>query len=157
MLKRTVALLAALVAVVLVGCGGSDQLSKDEYLKELNAAGKALNTSFTSLGEGIGSTKDTAALGAKFTDAGKVLRDASKQIGDIKPPEDAKAANDKLAEGLSKMADSFEEVGKETKGAGNDAAGLLPKINALTTSDGIKLVTEAINDLKAKGYNVSNN
>ncbi len=156
MVTRTLALLAALVALILVGCGGGDQLSKDEYIKELNAAGKALSTSFGSLGQGIGNTKDTAALGAKFDDAAKVLRDASKKIADINPPDDAKDANKKLADGLNAMADSFEEIGKETKGSSTDPTKLLPKINALTTTEGIKQVTAAINDLKAKGYNVSN-
>lgn len=156
MVTRTLALLAALVALVLVGCGGGDQLSKDEYIKELNSAGKALSTSFGSLGEGIGNTKDTATLGAKFADASKVLRDASKKIADINPPDDAKDANKKLADGLNAMADSFEAVSKETKGGASNPTALLPKINALTSSDGIKQVTEAINDLKSKGYNVSN-
>ena len=154
MVTRTLALLAALVALVLVGCGGGDQLSKDEYIKELNAAGKALSTSFGSLGQGIGNTKDTAALGSKFNEAAKVLRDASKKIADINPPDNAKDANKKLADGLNTMADSFEAIGKEAKGS--DPTKLLPKINGLTTSDGIKQVTTAINDLKAKGYAVSN-
>jgi len=158
-MTRTLALLAALVALVLVGCGGGDQpaqLSKDQYIKELNAAGKALSTSFGSLGQGIGNTKDTAALGSKFSDASKVLRDASKKIGDINPPDNAKDANKKLADGLNAMADSFDAIGKETKGSSSDPTKLLPKINALTSSKGIQQVTAAINDLKAKGYNVSN-
>ena len=157
MVTRTLALLSALVALVLVGCGGGDQLSKDEYIKELNAAGKALSTSFGSLGQGISNTKDTSALGAKFEEAGKVLRDASTKIADISPPDAAKDANKKLADGLNAMADSFEAVAKESKNSKGNPASLLPKINGLTSSDGIKQVTEAINDLKAKGYNVASN
>ena len=156
MASRILALTALLAAFVVAGCGGGDQLTKDEYIKELNSAGKALSTSFNSLGEGISDTKDTKGLGAKFTEASNALRKASDQIGDINPPDDAKDANDKLAGGLGKMADSFDEVGKASSSSNaSQSAALLTKINKLATSDGIKQVTEAINSLKTKGYNIS--
>lgn len=153
MLSRTLALLAAVAALVLVGCGGS-QLSKDEYIKELNSVGKVLNTSFSSIGEGIGNTKDTKVLGDKFTEAGKVLRDASKRVADLSPPDDAKSANAKLADGLGKMATAFDDVAKAAKDSGDNPTALLPKVTALTNSDGIKMVNDAITELSGKGYNV---
>ncbi|MEI2702280.1 MAG: hypothetical protein V9E83_07750 [Baekduia sp.] len=152
--SRALVLIAALFALVLAGCGGGDQLSKDEYIKELNSAGKALNSSFSSLGEGVSDSKDTKALGARFEEAAKILRESSEKIGSIKPPDEAADANKKLADGLSKMADSFEEVGKEATKSGTSATSLLPKVSTLTSSEGIKLVQEAINDLKGKGYAV---
>lgn len=152
--SRALVLLAALVALVLAGCGGGDQLSKEDYIKELNAAGKALNTSFSSLGEGVSNSKDTKALGSRFQEAAKILRESSDKIGGINPPDDAADANKKLSDGLSKMADSFEEVGKEAAKSGSNATDLLPKVSTLTSSEGIKLVQEAVKELQSKGYAV---
>ena len=101
-----------------------------------------------------GAKWQTAPIGPALTKI--VDPTAAQKIADINPPDDAKDANKKLADGLNAMADSFEEIGKETKGSSTDPTKLLPKINALTTTEGIKQVTAAINDLKAKGYNVSN-
>lgn len=156
MVTRIFALTALLAAFLVAGCGGNDQLSKEEYIKELKSVGTALSQSFNSLGESASDTKDTKALGSKFTDAAESLHKASDQVSDLNPPENAKTANEKLAQGLDAMANEFEAVGEAASKAGSGAsAALLTKIQKISSSEGIAKVSQAVTELQKQGYSIS--
>src|SRR5436190_19138824 len=98
-------LLALLVALGAAGCGGggnSDQLSKSDYEAKVKAIAGDLQTSLSSLS--TGNSKDLGAFETKVGTAQTKLQDASSKLKGLKPPDDAKSDNTKLANGLSGLA-----------------------------------------------------
>jgi len=146
-------LAAALATLALAGCGGGGPLSKDDYNKKIDAAGQALARSFAGLGPALSNAQDQTKLSEKLSAAGEALREQGTKLGTLEPPEDIAQANRQLADGLTKMGDSYDQVAKSIQSGTISQA--LPKLQAITTSEGLDLVRKALTTIKAKGYKVS--
>lgn len=146
-------LAAALAALLLSGCGGGGALSKDDYTKKIDAAGQALARSFADLGPALSNAQDQTKLSATLGAGAKALLEQGAKLGALHPPDDVAQANKQLADGLTKMGDTYNEVAKSIQSGSITQA--LPKLQAITTSQGVDLVRKALIAIKAKGYKVS--
>ncbi len=163
----TLAVASALV-VAAAGCGGgsSSSLSKEEYQAKIVEAGSNLTASFESISKeaatlsagGVDSLDDASKL---FEDLGAVvstgeddLRSFADELGSLSPPDDAKAANDALAEGFGLLADDFGALGDALgDGSISDITQLAEKMQAIGSSEAGKAIQAAIEELEKAGYN----
>ena len=108
---------------LLAGCGGGgggSQLSAADYRAQLKALGKKADAAQARLTKGIRTGKPGGLADAlsAFADDYEPL---AKQVADLRPPNDARAANAELAAGLRAFAAA--------------ARGLAPKIEKAATLD----------------------
>jgi predicted small secreted protein len=155
-MRRVLILLVALLALIVAGCGGGSDsgsgTSKEQYGKEIQQAGQTLQKTFADISDQTGSATSSKQIGDRLDKGATALDDAAKKFGDITPPEEAKAAHQKLVDGLSELADVFRKGADAARK--NDTASLTKELQGLTTSDGVKKITEAQQELKAAGINV---
>ena len=146
-------LLALLVALGAAGCGGggnSDQLSKSDYEAKVKAIAGDLQTSLSSLS--TGNSKDLGAFETKVGTAQTKLQDASSKLKGLKPPDDAKSDNTKLANGLSGLASAFTNLKQAL--AAKDIAKIQQRANEIQNLASAQDIRAAIADLKKKGYDL---
>jgi hypothetical protein len=166
--KLAMIVTAVAFAVATAGCGGggsSSTLSKDEYQAKVVAAGQDLAAQFENISKeanalsdsGVSSLDDASKL---FEDLGAVvsrgeeeLRAFSDDLASLTPPDDAKAANETLAEGFDQLADDFGELGAALEdGSIADITQLAEKLQAIGTSEAGKSIQSAIIELEKAGY-----
>ena len=144
---RLLALLAALVAVALAGCGGGGPVSKSEYEQRLQSAGRELTTALRELSRS--NSKEEFKTGVDEVE--NALDDAADELAGITPPEDVQSANDRVVEGFRKLADDFEQV-KAAADKGPDAA--RKKGREVTTGPASRQANQAIKEIQRRGYDV---
>jgi hypothetical protein len=134
------------------GGGGGGATSKADYLKQMQALGQELSSSFNNLSNATPTDiKSSATLINQIADA---LDTAGDKLDEINPPSDAANAHQKLVDGAHEAADDFRELAKKL-----DTATLseLPKLmSQLNPSNlpGFEKMQQAVNELKAKGYDL---
>jgi uncharacterized protein YukE len=156
-MRRPLVLLFMLVALVVAGCGGDGgdgaATSKDDYGKELAQAGQTLQRTFSDIADQTGSSTSSAQIADRLDKGAAALDDAAKKFGAITPPSDAKAAHVKLVQGLQELADVFRKGADAARK--NDSTTLTKALQSLSSSDGVRKITEAQEELKAKGITVT--
>lgn len=156
-MRRALLLLAMLVALVGAGCGGDDNgggaSSKEEYGKQLAQAGQTLQKTFSDIADQTGSSTSSKQIGDRLDKGAAAIDAAAKKFGDIEPPADAKAAHQKLVDGLEELAKVFRDGADAARK--NDTASLTKALQSLSSSAGVKKITEAQEELKAKGITVT--
>lgn len=153
-LSRAAALvLVLLVALGAAGCGGgggSDQLSKSEYESKIKSVGTDLQNSFKTFD--TSNSKDLGSLESKVAAAQKKLEGASGELKGLKPPDDAAAANTKLANAMSGLAREFNNL-KQALASG-DLSKVQQTANQFRNSPAAADARAATEDLKKKGYDI---
>jgi acyl-CoA reductase-like NAD-dependent aldehyde dehydrogenase len=155
-MRRPLIVLAALLALVVAGCGGGDgdaSSSKEDYSKELAQAGQTLQKSFAGISDETGANTSAKQIGDRLDKGATALDAAARKFGAITPPDAAKAAHQKLVEGIKELAGIFRRGAAAARK--NDTASLTKALQGLSTSDGVKKITEAQQELKANGITVA--
>jgi hypothetical protein len=145
-----VPLLAGLLAVA--GCGGgggSSAESKDQYVKDLQATSRTLQQTFTQIQQQTGTSTSLAQAGERLDQGANAIDRAADRFAAITPPKEARDAHRKLVQGLHEVADLFRN-GAQAARNGSEAA-LTKVLQGLATSDGVRKITEAQQELQAKG------
>jgi hypothetical protein len=155
MRHRSIALLLLLVALVAAGCGGDDSgdkktTSKQQYGTELAQAGKTLQSTFADIADQTtGANTSSKEIGSRLQKGADALDGAVAKFAAITPPADLKSAHDKLVAGLREVAQVFHKGADAA--AKSDTKALSTALQGLSTGDGVKKITEAQQELKAKG------
>ena len=144
---RTLAALAAVIALALAGCGGGGRLSKAEYEQKLESAGNGLSAAAQQLAE----TRSKKQFKDNVTDLQRAFDDAADDLDGITPPEDVEGANDRLVHGLRALSDDFDEV-KDAADESIDAA--TRKAQQVTTGASSREAQQAIQEIRRRGYDV---
>jgi uncharacterized protein YukE len=154
-MRRTLIVLPVLIALIAAGCGGGGDkaTSKDDYGKQLAQAGQTLQKTFADISDQTGSGTSAKQIGQRLDRGAAALDDAAKKFSDITPPSDAKPAHQKLVDGLKELAGVFRQGADAARK--NDTASLTKALQGLSTSDGVKKITEAQQELKDKGIQVT--
>lgn len=142
-MKRLAPLLVA--GLVLAGCGGSSRLSKDAYGQKLQADGKAVQTSVTSLTKHPPTT--LAELAKRVDTAEAAVKKAADDLASLKPPSEAVADNDAIVAFLRRIQSGLEQVKA-------NPASAQTIVRAIEKSPQLKAAEKATADLKKKGYKV---
>jgi hypothetical protein len=169
MMRRLLALLAIFVGVLAAaGCGGGggggDRLSKEEYAQRVASTGDTIESSFAKLGNEASSLSagDASSLDELLDKLAKVvresaasLRSSAEDLEGINPPEDAEQAHDKLVQGLSLLAEDIDELADAVEGGQlQEIQELGTRLENITTSEAGRLLEEATEELKEKGYSI---
>ena len=157
-MRRLPIVLTVLIALVVAGCGGggdtsSKPASKDEYGKQLAQAGQTLQKTFADISDQTGSGTSAKEIATRLDRGAAALDQAATKFAAIQPPADVKAAHQKLVDGLKELGGVFRQGA--TAARKNDTANLTKALQGLSTSDGVKKITEAQQELKAKGIQVT--
>jgi predicted nuclease with TOPRIM domain len=147
---KALPLVAAAVVALAAGCGGggSERLSKSEYEQKIKAEGSQLKTAFSAVD--LTNPANMRELTTKITSLQQELEQSADDIEALKPPEDAEAANAKLADTLHKAAVKFGELKRAAEALDQQ------RIQQLTQEVGTVLQKgrAATDELKAKGYDI---
>ncbi len=158
MRRLLVLLVTALVALVVVGCGGDDSpsskgSSKDEYKTQVQDAGRSLQQALAAISDQAGDTATPAKLGAALDQGATALDQTRKRLDGITPPSDAQAAHDKLVAGFGELTDAFRATADAARE--NDTAALNKALQGLSAGEGVQKISEAQKELKALGIEFS--
>ena len=155
--KFGVLALALTLGLFVAACGGSggsgsaggDRLSKDAYLTKVKAVGEKMSATMEALGE---APSDPAAGGKQFEDLSTALKGAADDLAALNPPEEVEDAHKKFTEGVSMLAD---DIGKAGEGMmSGDMGEAMGFVSTLASSDAMKKIQEAADELEKAGYNV---
>lgn len=143
---RTFALLAAVAALVISGCGST--ADKNEYVNSINQATTALTQSMSKVGSTNAS--DPAAIATTLDDGGKAIDKAAKDFEAITPPDDAVNAHKLMVSGLHSLATTFSDAADAARA--KDTAKLMKVLGEIQTSKGAKDIQAAQDELVKNGY-----
>jgi hypothetical protein len=140
--------IVALVALVLAGCGSSSKtVSKADYQSELQRLGKDLTNAGSELGRSI----DIATFNGNVDNLRDHLHDAADDLHGLKPPPDAQAANNRLADALDDFAGQLESVKEARRKSIVQARAALLRVS---NSAAVREARAATQELKQKGYEI---
>jgi hypothetical protein len=141
-------LIVLALALVLAGCGSSPKVvTKAQYQRELQRLGQDLTDAGSELGKSI----DIATFNGNVDVLRDHLRDAADDLHGMKPPIDARPANDKLADALDDFADQLESVKEARRQSIVKARDALLKVSK---SEAVRNARAAARELKRKGYGI---
>ncbi len=159
-MPRVSLLCSVMTAMLLTACGGGgggDALSKQEYQDQLNTTRTELSTSFEALGTQLeGALKGSGSLDDAASEVESIqekLRAQADELESLTPPDDAAAANDKLASGMQELADDLD--GFKSALESGDFGKIQTEANKIETFDSGKTLQQAGDDLEAAGYKFS--
>jgi hypothetical protein len=154
-MRRPLIVLPLVLALIAAGCGGGGGggTSKDQYGQQLARAGESLQKTFADISDQSGAGTSPTQIAARLDRGGAALDDAAKKFAAIHPPSSAKGAHQKLVDGLHELAGVFRDGA--TAARKNDTATVTKALQGLSTSDGLKKITEAQQELKAAGIQVT--
>jgi hypothetical protein len=147
--KRAIVLLALVGAVLATsGCGGgggSEPLSKEDYVEEMQAIGNDLSSALAALG-----TTTTAA------DAAAALTTIQEELESAAASMDALAAPEEIETEHAELVSAVEEFGEQlgpviTKLEETDEIGVVGEVQGLSAFTDLQ---EASNAIVAKGYDI---
>jgi hypothetical protein len=156
-MKRIAVLILAVASlgVVASGCGGGGgggSTSKADYMKQMQALGQDLSSSFTNLSNA--KPTDIKSSAALFNEVADALDTAGDKLDGIEPPSDAADAHQKLLDGAHQAADDFRGLAKQLENAKlSELPQLMSRLNPSKLA-GLKKMQQAVTELKAKGYDL---
>jgi hypothetical protein len=140
---------AAALAVLAAGCGGSSQMSKADYEAKLQAEGQGVQDAVAKISSSLTSMTQLAKRVAAAEVAAKKAAD---DLDALKPPADVAADNDKLVLALRTIDAQLKKLAQAAKEADQVAA--QQAAAAIQNAPEIKAGQAAVNDMKKKGYKV---
>ena len=142
--------LVALAALTVAGCGGGgNELTKAQYEQRVQADAKALGTAFSSIGTAV---TTPAQLKTVVADAKKELEKAAADLASLKPPQDARDANQKFVAGLRAVEKQLTALSDALQKG--DIASMVTLAQKLSQSKELAAAQQAANDLQKKGYDL---
>jgi hypothetical protein len=117
---KRIALYAAVMALLVAGCGGGDSLSKAALVKQANAICVKYSDKAKALGDA--NLKDPAMAEAYFSKAGDLAKAQLDELKALKPGDEEKGEFDKLtsaySDAIGLLGDLADAAGKQDRDAG---------------------------------------
>ena len=149
---RGVALcIAACAVLLLAACGGGSRLSQDAYRTKLAQVKQEAASAQTSVAKGL-QAKTLAELRGRLD----AFADSTQRIGDevanLKPPQNAEAANTELADGLHETARATRDASKQITSLHTPREAISYLEHSSLNKKGARQVDEALSKLQQLGY-----
>jgi hypothetical protein len=155
-MRRALVVVVSLLAVVVAGCGGGDggakATPKQAYATQLAEASKPLQAAFADADQ-VGANVSSAQIIGHLEQEVATVESTIKRFRAITPPAELAATHRKLIEGLQELAGAFRKGAQAARK--NDTKSLATALRKLTTSEGVKKLTQASAELKARGVTVT--
>lgn len=156
-MKRIIAGLLALAvfAVAAPGCGGGgggEWLSKAEYEQRVAEIGTELRARFGELGAATTDPSNLGRLADPLDTLGKALDQAAARLSDLKPPKEVQTVRDTFVKAAHDLADLVRDVADKVQDAPRPELLEIRDELDVSRSDAFKRLQEAVEELKAKGY-----
>jgi hypothetical protein len=150
---RGVALCIAACAVLLLAAcgGGSSRLSQDAYRTKLAQIKQEAASAQASVAKGL-QAKTLAELRGRLDAFAESTQRISDEVAELKPPENAEAANTELADGLHETARATHEASKAVAGLHTPREAISYLEQSPLNKKGARQVDEALARLKQLGY-----
>jgi uncharacterized lipoprotein len=140
----------AALALALAGCSGGSsdkQVTKAQYEQKLEAIGHDLYKAANELG----ADTNTSIFNENLDALEKVLDDSADELDDVKPPLDARPANDRLVDAYRTLADDLEKV-KDARRESYPRA--IAALKAVQHSAAARATRRAVQELRRLKYKV---
>ncbi len=156
-LKATaVVVFTVALGVAASACGGDGQLSQAEYERELQEAGRELETAFDGVGSDLADVGTGSASLDDVAENVEAMRERIEQEAEelegLDPPENAEDAHEELVDGLNELARELGEF--ETAIGEGDVARVREFISDFEGLDAVERIEQATRELESKGYSV---
>jgi hypothetical protein len=155
-MRRALAVVVSLLALLVAGCGGGDgggkTSPKQAYAEQLAGASKPLQQAFADADQ-VGANVSSAQIIGHLEEEAATVEDTIAKFRAITPPAALAATHRKLIAGLQELAASFRKGAAAARK--NDTRSLATALRRLTTSEGVKKLTQASAELKAQGVTVT--
>jgi hypothetical protein len=142
-------LVVALAVLLLAGCGGESRMSKPDYERTVNDAGRRLSAVFGTVDQG---TTNLNQLAVRVTRARKTLVTVTKQLEDVKPPKPAVHAHQSLVIALQTLTDDLQQL---ASAAGSGYRTAVTEAYAKLAAPG-RQIASAIQQLQQAGFAINN-
>ena len=144
---RWIAVVAALLALAVAGCGGGDVEQSNAYVDSVNLAQTRFASSFERLARDITSTSTPAQDRATLRSIGSSLDATVLDLRKIKPPEKVKAQHDQLVNAIADYGTAIGEAQQKLGGTPEQATAAEARLAADTaeTSTKVNAAIAAIN------------
>ena len=153
---RSIAILAAVGALVLPACGGEEEVARGEYERELQETATEIETAFAGVGSELRSVSTGSAsldrAVARVEAVREELEQQANELGEIAPPDDADEAHAELVGGLEEFADELGAFAEAVEAG--DARRLQEFVERLDDLEPVRRIEAATRDLEAQGYDV---
>lgn len=123
--------LLILGALLVAGCGGGDELSKEEYQTQVRDAIEPVVDTSQSLASDATEAQSVADLSDPLAEAETTYSETASTLDDIEPPEDVADLHGRLVTAHEEIATAAGEAG--TAAEEGDEAGVMPFQEAGTT------------------------
>jgi hypothetical protein len=140
---------AAMLAVLAAGCGGSSQMSKADYEAKIQAAGQQVQDAVAKISSSMSSMTE---LAKQVGVAEVAAKKAADDLDSLNPPADVADDNDKLVRALRTIDVQLKKLAQAAKDTDQVAAAQAAE--AIQNAPEIKAGQAAVNDMKKKGYKV---
>ena len=149
MIRVSLLALVCIVALGTTGCGGSKPkpVTKPQYEQQLQRLGQEL----VDAGSQVGQHLDISTFNQDVSNLQDHLRAASKELKGVQPPPDARAPNERLAQGFDDLADALDPVKDARRESLPQAAKAFRKANRSAPARQGRV---AVRQLQRRGYAV---
>ena len=149
---RGVALcIAACAVLLLAACGGGSRLSQDAYRTKLAQVKQEAASAQAGVAKGL-QAKTLAELRGRLDAFAESTQRIGDEVANLKPPQNADAANTELADGLHETARATRDASKQITGLHTPREAISYLENSSLNKKGARQVDEALTTLKQLGY-----
>jgi hypothetical protein len=149
MMRIRLAVISALAAVTIVGCGDQDRLSKREYEQKVQSEYAEVQDAFRATGAAFGNPDE---LAEKIEDAQAQLREMADALDEVVPPVEVEAENQQIVGSMRRYADSLDRLRNAAERG--DLQVIEDATARIGDNEAVEQIAEAAERMKFKGYDL---
>jgi hypothetical protein len=140
-----------LAVLLLAACGGGSRLSQDAYRTKLAQVKQEAAGAQASVAKGL-QAKTLAELRGRLDAFAESTQRIGDEVANLKPPQNAEAANTELADGLQETARATRDASKQITGLHTPQEAISYLEHSPLNKKGARQVDEALTKLQQLGY-----
>jgi len=143
--------IAACAVLLLAACGGGSRLSQDAYRTKLAQVKQEAANAQASVAKGL-QAKTLAELRGRLDAFAESTQRIGDEVANLKPPQNAEAANTELADGLHETARATRDASKQITSLHTPREAISYLEHSSLNKKGARQVDEALTKLQQLGH-----